>query len=69
VQAQTGGGADTWGVECVPFEDPNVLRQGDQVLLAWNGIHMLENLDTAGLVGTKWRSSCSCSASRASGAR
>ena len=43
-------GADTWGVECVPFKDPNVLWQGHQVLLAQNGIHILENLDTAPLV-------------------
>ena len=41
-------GADTWGVECVPFKDPNVLWQGHQVLLAQNGIHILENLDTSG---------------------
>ena len=43
-------GADTWGVEAVPFKDPNVVWQGHQVLLAQNGIHILENLDTAGLV-------------------
>ncbi len=43
-------GADTWGVEAVPFKDPNVLWQGHQVLLAQNGIHILENLDTAQLV-------------------
>jgi kynurenine formamidase len=43
-------GADTWGVECVPFKDPNVLWQGHQVLLAQNGIYILENLDTAALV-------------------
>jgi kynurenine formamidase len=43
-------GADTWGVECVPFKDPNVLWQGHQVLLARNGIYIIENLDTAALV-------------------
>ncbi len=43
-------GADTWGIECVPFKDPNVLWQGHQVLLAQNGIHILENLDTSALV-------------------
>ena len=43
-------GADTWGVECVPFKDPNVVWQGHQVLLAQNGIHILENLDTSALV-------------------
>jgi kynurenine formamidase len=43
-------GADTWGVEAVPFKDPNVVWQGHQVLLAQNGIHILENLDTTQLV-------------------
>lgn len=43
-------GADTWGVEAVPFKDPNVVWQGHQVLLAQNGIHILENLDTSALV-------------------
>jgi kynurenine formamidase len=43
-------GADTWGVECVPFKDPNVLWQGHQVLLAQHGVHILENLDTSALV-------------------
>lgn len=43
-------GADTWGVESVPFKDPNVLWHGHQVLLAQNGIYIIETLDTAGLV-------------------
>jgi kynurenine formamidase len=43
-------GADTWGVECVPFKDPEVMWRGHQVLLADNGIHILENLDTSALV-------------------
>jgi kynurenine formamidase len=43
-------GADTWGVECVPFKDPDVMWQGHQVLLAQNGIHIVETLDTAQLV-------------------
>ena len=43
-------GADTWGVEAVPFKDPNVLWQGHQVLLAQNGIYIVENLDTSALV-------------------
>lgn len=43
-------GADTWGVEAVPFRDPNTVWQGHQVLLAQNGIYILENLDTSGLV-------------------
>lgn len=43
-------GADTWGVEAVPFKDPEVMWRGHQVLLAQNGIYILENLDTAALV-------------------
>lgn len=43
-------GADTWGVEAVPFKDPNVVWQGHQVLLAKNGIYILENLDTRALL-------------------
>lgn len=43
-------GADTWGVEAVPFRNPNLVWQGHQVLLAQHGIYILENLDTAGLV-------------------
>jgi kynurenine formamidase len=43
-------GADTWGVEAVPFKNPKVIWQGHQVLLAQNGIYILENLDTRELV-------------------
>jgi kynurenine formamidase len=43
-------GADTWGVEAVPFRNPKVIWQGHQVLLAQNGIYILENLDTRELV-------------------
>lgn len=43
-------GADTWGVEAVPFRNQNVIWQGHQVLLARNGTYILENLDTRGLV-------------------
>lgn len=43
-------GADTWGVEAVPFKDPNTVWQGHQVLLAKNGIYIIETLDTRGLL-------------------
>ncbi len=43
-------GADTWGIEAVPFKNPRVLWQGHQVLLAQNGIYILETLDTSALV-------------------
>ena len=43
-------GADTWGVEAVPLRNPNRQWEGHQVLLARNGIYILENLDTRALV-------------------
>ncbi|MEN0076526.1 MAG: cyclase family protein, partial [Paracraurococcus sp.] len=42
-------GADTWGVEAVPFKNPNRVWEGHQVLLAKNGVHILEVMDTRGL--------------------
>jgi kynurenine formamidase len=42
-------GADTWGVEAVPFAGDRVW-EGHQVLLAKNGIYILETLDTRELV-------------------
>ncbi|NOG72365.1 cyclase family protein [Roseicella sp. DB1501] len=42
-------GADTWGVEAVPFKNPNRVWEGHQVLLAKNGIHILEVMDTRAL--------------------
>lgn len=42
-------GADTWGVEAVPFAGDKVW-EGHQVLLAQNGIHILETMDTRELV-------------------
>ena len=43
-------GADTWGIEAVPFKNPNRLWEAHQVLLAKNGIYILETLNTAALV-------------------
>lgn len=43
-------GADTWGVEAVPFADPDRIWEGHQVLLAKNGIYILETMNTAPLV-------------------
>jgi kynurenine formamidase len=42
-------GADTWGVEAVPGENPNVAFQVHQLLINQKGIHLLENLDLDGL--------------------
>ncbi|WP_043358697.1 cyclase family protein [Belnapia sp. F-4-1] len=42
-------GADTWGVEAVPFKNPNRVWEGHQTLLAKNGVHILEVMDTRAL--------------------
>jgi kynurenine formamidase len=42
-------GADTWGVEAVPFANPNRIWEGHQTLLAKNGIYILEVMDTRAL--------------------
>jgi kynurenine formamidase len=45
-------GADTWGVEAVPFESAN-LFEVHQILLAMNGTYILENMDTSALAADK----------------
>ena len=45
-------GADTWGVEVVPFESSN-LFEVHQTLLAKNGTYILENMDTSELAKDK----------------
>lgn len=42
-------GADTWGVEAVPFQNPNRVWEGHQTLLAKHGVHILEVIDTRAL--------------------
>ena len=42
-------GADTWGVEAVPFKNPNRVWEGHQHLLAKSGVHILEVMDTRAL--------------------
>jgi kynurenine formamidase len=39
-------GADTWAVEVVPPEDPQILFPVHQILLTDNGIHIIENVKT-----------------------
>jgi kynurenine formamidase len=43
-------GSDTWGLEVMPFEKGAGVFEVHQILLALNGIHILENMDTAELV-------------------
>ena len=42
-------GADTWGLEAVPFEVKTEAFPVHQILLAKNGVYILENMDTAAL--------------------
>jgi kynurenine formamidase len=42
-------GADCWGVEVLPFEHEGQVFPVHQILLAKNGIYILENIDTAEL--------------------
>ena len=39
-------GADTWAVEVIPPEDPQILFPVHQTLLTDNGIHIIENMKT-----------------------
>ncbi len=44
-------GADTWGVEVLPFEEgDNGVFKVHQILIPQNGIYMLENMETRELV-------------------
>ncbi|MBU2941529.1 cyclase family protein [Shimia thalassica] len=44
-------GADTWGLEAVPFENgPDGVFAVHQILIPQNGIYILENMDTRELV-------------------
>lgn len=43
-------GADNWGVEAVPHEDPSTFFPAHVETLARGGVYLLENIDTRGLV-------------------
>jgi len=43
-------GADTWGVEVVPAEDTSEVFPVHQILLAKNGVYILENIKTDELI-------------------
>ncbi len=45
-------GADSWGLEVVPFETPNVFEV-HQILLPMNGTYILENMNTAQLAADR----------------
>ena len=46
-------GADTWALEVIPFEKGVGVFEVHQILLARNGIYILENMDTSELVKDK----------------
>lgn len=46
-------GADTWGVEVIPAENKNILYRVHQILINFNGIYLLENMDTRELAKDK----------------
>lgn len=43
-------GADTWGVEAVPFPEGTGVFEIHQIMLAKNGIYLLENMNTRELI-------------------
>jgi kynurenine formamidase len=43
-------GADTWGLEVIPFEKNAGVFEVHQILLPMNGIYILENMETAEMV-------------------
>ena len=46
-------GADTWALEAIPFEKGVGVFEVHQILLARNGIYILENMDTSELAKDK----------------
>jgi kynurenine formamidase len=46
-------GADTWGLDAIPFEPGVGVFEVHQILLARNGVYILENVDTTELVKDK----------------
>ena len=46
-------GSDSWAVEVVPSEDPNEAFPVHQILLARNGIYILENMNVGALAADK----------------
>jgi kynurenine formamidase len=46
-------GSDSWGVEVIPSEDPNEVFPVHQILLAKNGVYILENMNSGPLAADK----------------
>jgi len=46
-------GADTWALEAIPFEPGAGVFEVHQILLARNGVYILENMNTGPLVRDK----------------
>jgi kynurenine formamidase len=62
-------GADTWGLEVVPFEKNTGVFEVHQILLPMNGIYILENMNTEEMVKDKaWESLFTLGPSRTTGA-
>jgi kynurenine formamidase len=62
-------GADTWGVEVQPGEKGSGTFEAHQILIAANGIHILENINTEEMVKDKaWESFFTLGPSRITGA-
>lgn len=61
-------GADTWGLDAIPFEPGVGVFEVHQILLARNGVYILENIDTAELVKDQgWEFLFTLGASRITG--
>lgn len=62
-------GADTWAVEVIPFEKDVGVFEVHQILLAINGIYILENMNTEEMVKDKaWESLFTLGPARVTGA-
>ena len=62
-------GADTWGLEVIPFEPNQGVFEVHQILLPMNGIYILENMDTGEMVQDKaWEFLFTLGPSRVTGA-
>ncbi len=62
-------GADTWAVEVIPFEKDVGVFEVHQILLAMNGIYILENMNTEEMVKDQaWESLFTLGPSRITGA-
>lgn len=62
-------GSDSWAIDVLPFEPDSGTFEVHQILLAMNGIYILENMDTQEMVKDRaWESFFTLGASRITGA-